>query len=194
MEKSRKTNVVVLDRKRRESSKQMLDQLYSEHGAALRAFLRMRMGPGEDYEDLVQEVFARLADMADLNSRLPPGDERNRAFIFTVANNLMVDIKRRQAVRHKYLQEQTWMSAEYGQGGVSTETVALAREELERLKSVIMALRPKWRDSFILTRFMHKSYSDAAKEMGVSVRQIRRYVTKALVEIRKAGIGTEGVG
>lgn len=187
-----KSNVVDLSGRRGEAKEQVLERLFREHGAALRAFLRMRRVGNEELEDIVQDVFVRLARMNDLRERLPPGEQRNRAFLFTVANNLLVDQRRHQRLQRQYLQEQAAMSDETENTGESPELAALAREQLDHLRGVIMNLHPKWRESFILTRFMHKSYRQAADEMGVSVRQIERYVTKALVKIRKAAADIKG--
>ncbi len=189
----RKSNVVSFDTRRPEPRERALERLFNEHRSALHAFLRMRMGPGEDFEDLIQEVFVRLASMDDLCNRLPSAEKRNRAFIFTVANNLLVDLKRHQAVRDKYREEQAQAQKNHEWTDGSAETEVLAAEKIAQLKGVIMELPEKSRDAFVLTRFMHKSYKQVAQDMGVSVRQVRRYVTRALVEIRKADMEIEGV-
>lgn len=192
MAKVQRDKVVDLTDRLRESREQVLERLFKEHGAALRSFLLARMGQSSDLEDIVQDVFVRLARMDDLNERLPKDGSRNRAFIYTVANNLLVDLYRHQSIQLRYC-EQLPIEQGVEKSDESPEARALAREELDQISEVIMGMRPRWRDAFILTRFRHKSYQQVASDMGVTVRQVERYVTKAIVQIRKAAMDIKGV-
>ena len=190
-----KSNVVDLPGRRQETREQVLERLFKEHRAALCAFLRVRMDRDAEMDDVVQEVFIRLARMKDLPERLSQGRESNRSFIIAIANNLVLDLEKSRRVRHRYadkVQAQAHDDDRVQSG--TPETIAAARQELKRLRDVIMNLNPNWRKAFILNRFKHMSYREISVEMGVSVKQIDKFMKNALIQIRRAVSETKGAG
>ncbi|WIO74797.1 RNA polymerase sigma factor [Porticoccaceae bacterium LTM1] len=169
----------------RETREEVLERLFNEHGSALRGFLRARIGSYVDLDDIIQELFLKLAGMEDLDQRVGPQSGSNRAFLLTTANNLMVDMERRNATQYRY-------TSEYGieqrdiHSSDAPETIAQAVEELDIVRRAILDMRPKWRRAFVLHRFEHKSYRQIAEEMGVSVKQIEKLISSALTRIRAA--------
>lgn len=145
------------------------------------------MDTNADIDDVVQEVFIRLARMDDLPKRLSRQSESNRSFIIAVANNLVLDLEKSRRVRHRYAENLQAQSGEDNllQNG-TPETIAEARQELEYLRDVIINLNPNWRRAFILNRFKHLSYREIAAVMGVSVKQIDKFMKNALIHIRRA--------
>ncbi len=170
----------------RESREQTVDRLMREHGTALRGFLCARIIAQQDVDDVIQEVFLKLTNMEDLKQRVSPQSGSNRAFILTLANNLMVDMERRQATQHHYRNE---YQQELGNpiDSISPEARAEAQQQLQQVKQAILDLPPKWRQVFVLSRFEHKSYQQIANMLGVSTKQIEKYMSKALVRVRAAG-------
>lgn len=184
----RKANVVDFGR-HKETKKQVLERLFREHGSALRAFLRVRMvlaNNDSDYEDLEQDVFIRLARMDDLEQRLPVDGEANRSFIIKVANNLILDLERQRKVRSDYLECHGQELKDADVIEVTPEMEAQSECELEQAKGVLMAMRPRWRDAFILHRFGNKTYVEIAGSMGVSTKQIEKYISQAVKCLREA--------
>ncbi len=176
----------------RESKQQVLERLFSEHGAALRSFLRGRLGLAGELDDIVQEVFLKLANIDNLCERMAAGRGNNRAFIFTVANNLVVDLERQKTVRRHY-DESEKDNAGSVTLEVTPETILVAEQELDIVKRTIMLLTPNCRQVFVLNRFKHQSYQQIADQMGVSVKQIEKYMSTALVKIRDAVYLAKGV-
>lgn len=184
------SNVIDLKGRSLETTDQVLERLFSEHGEALRGFLRVRMARLEaDLEDVVQEVFIRLAKLDNLQQRMPAGGDSNRSFILAMANNLVVDLERQKSVRLRFVErEQTRGRDEQGVDHESPEMLAQASQEMERLKQVLIGLKPTWRNAFILNRLMRKSYVETAAEMGVTVKQVERFLKSALIHIQRASI------
>lgn len=180
-----KNNVVDLKGRRQETKEQVLERLFHEHGAALRKFLRGRTGSDDDLEDVVQDVFLRLAKMDDLDERMKAGQGNSRAFIFTAANNLVVDLERRKAVRWKYKARHRDEASEQIQD-VTPERMLSADRDLAMVKRVIMKLRPNCRRAFVLNRFENMSYPQVADTMGISVKQVEKLMSSALVKLRDA--------
>ncbi len=170
---------------RRETKSEILERMFKEHGGALRSFLRARIGSGVDIDDVVQEVFLRLAKMDDLFDSLSPCSGSNRSFILTAANNMVVDMERRKAVRKKYNADHSDQEKQRVTE-ITPEKIAEESEQLEMINRVIMDMRPNWRRVLILNRLENKSYRQLAGEMGVSVKQIEKYMSRALATIRDA--------
>ena len=180
---TRKKGNVVDFTERRETSDQVLERLFSQHEAALRTFVRRRLGSVEEIEDVVQEVFARLARLGDLHTRIQAGKGDGRSYLFTVANNLIVDQERRKTLQRQY-DNQT------DEGDLVTEvtpeTIVATDRELEIIKQVIMNLKPSWRRAFVLNRFHYMSYREVAEHMGITIKQVESYMAQALVKLRDA--------
>lgn len=170
--------------KRRDSRRKSLEHLFREDGRILRGYLFKRLSDESEVEDLVQEVFSRLARMPDLEQRLARGG-KNRSFIITVANNLIVDMERKRATRRSYQSSQQHQADEMV-NELSPEAEAVANQELSLVKAAIMKLKPTWRKAFSMSRFHHMTYQQISQEMGVGVKQVEKYITNALIELRKA--------
>lgn len=193
-----RNNVFLLTERRRkvreETREQVLERLFSEHGAALRGFLRVSLDVGEEAEDIVQEVFIKLAKLDNLQERLPHGGVSNRSFLFAIANNLVVDMERSKRVRRDYARElQAEARDEFQVHNASPETITLAKKELEQVKKVLMQMRPCWREAFILNRFRHRSYREIAMDMDISVKTVEKYIKKALIQIKATVQDLKGV-
>ena len=184
----KKNNVYDLDRSRTETNEQALERLFREHGAPLRSFLLGRIRSEADIDDVVQEVFSRLARMSDLGSRLSvkAGMRSNRAYIFSAANNLIVDMERRKEVRREYQASES--QAPDKAFDLSPDIVVVAHQELEMVKRAIFKLKPKWRQAFVSSRFKHMSYKEISEKMGVSEKQVQYYITNALAKLRQATV------
>lgn len=173
--------------KRRDPVKaQLLETLFHEHGAALRGFLQARLGTQEEVEDIVQDVFVRLARLKDLEQRLQGGGLKNRSFIYKIANNLIVDLERHKLVRSKYAEVEQARQKSDPPKQMTPEKAVSVNEDLDYLKTAVMKLRPKWREAFLLSRMMQMTYPEIAEEMNVSVKQVEKYMKNALIHIRYA--------
>jgi RNA polymerase sigma-70 factor (ECF subfamily) len=74
------------------SAERDFDQLYAENQRAMHAYLLGRTGDRETARDLLQEVFLRAWRHVDAWSELPA--DRRRAWLFTVARNVVIDAHR----------------------------------------------------------------------------------------------------
>ena len=182
-----KRKLVALAEVKPETRQQALDRLYVEHAAALRRFILARVVGNLDVDDLVQDVYARLARMDGLPEKLPPGNHTTRAFLLTVANRLVIDRERHRGVRRRY-DERLRLLRDRDEAP-SPETIVLARDDLEMVASAIEEMKPQWRRAFVLNRFSHMSYNDVAKAMNVSTKTIEKYIGKALLHLRSALLG-----
>lgn len=78
-------------------SSDLFGRIFEEHRHAVHAFLLGRTGDREAAADLLQETFLRAWRRLPELRELPA--ERQRAWIFTVARNLVIDTYRARATR-----------------------------------------------------------------------------------------------
>ncbi len=182
---SPKDNIVDLMKRQRQTRAEFLQELFEEHVVALRHFIRGHMASEADREDIVQEVFARLMSLDDLEAKMSVRSGSNRAFILSMANSIIVDQERHKRVCRNYNANQKLSEADRVYE-ISPEHSAVASRDLEIIKSVILEMRPRWRKAFILNRFKHMSYRQVADAMGVSQKQVEHYLANAMGRIRQA--------
>lgn len=162
----------------------LLTRVFEEHGPALRRFLRARLMLEEDREDVVQDLFLRLARADDLAEKLSAQSGSTRSYLFSIATNLIVDMRRKQSVReadsHESYDEETAPASH-----PTPEMIISAQEQVKQMKQLLSGLKPKPRRAFVLSRYMYKSYPEIAEEMDVSVSTVEKYISAALSALRR---------
>lgn len=186
-------NVIELAASERPERKQLVTQLFVQHGQALRLFLRGRSVPGNEIEDFVQELFTRLMGAQRLEEKMSAATGSNRSYLLTVANGLIVDHRRKQQRRNAYTAVQ-WEIESARIDELTPERIVAAQLELEAFKAVILKMPLHWQVPFVLQRFRNMSYEDIALHMGVTVKQVEHYLRRAMRRIHRAQQKIEEAG
>lgn len=160
-------------------SQAIIERIAVRFERPLRAYFSKRVPPGTDVDDLVQEVFLRLARRDDLS------DVRNiEGYIFQTAANLLRDEGRKVGfARHQnaVLFDET----SHGHEVLSPERVLLAKDTLDCVMSAIERLPHKTRIVFVLRRFEGMRYGDIARRMGISVSAVEKHMLRAVARLDK---------
>ena len=188
-----KDNVIEMAAAERPERKQLVAQLFAEHGQALRRFLRGRSVPHNELEDFVQELFTRLMGAQGLREKMSAASGSNRSYLLTMANGLIVDHRRKQKRRRAYAAEQQELKGEWIDQR-TPERIVAAQLELEAFKAVLLKMPLHWRVAFVLQRFRNMSYKDIALHMGITVEQVDHYLRRAMRRIHKAQQKIEATG
>lgn len=158
---------------------QQLMATYLAKRENLLRFLAARVGSRALAEDIVQELFLKLASVdADL-----PVDNPN-AMIYRMAANLSVDHLRQR--RRALARDKAWREVALPPMGepvadqVSPEQAWAARQRLVALMEAVDALPPRMQQAFRLCKLEERSRDEAAEIMGVSVKAVERQITAAL--------------
>jgi RNA polymerase sigma-70 factor, ECF subfamily len=110
-------------------------RLYDAHRAAVHAYFTGRTGDPISAADLMQDVFLRAWQHVEELADMP--DDRQRAWIFTVARNLSVDAHRQQRTRAGTEQALAHSPADPPQPAsapvIAAERVAVVGEAIRRL-------------------------------------------------------------
>jgi RNA polymerase sigma factor (sigma-70 family) len=168
--------------------RERLDRLARRYYAPLTSFFRKRARNSQEVQDLVQQVFLRLAQHGEL------GAVRNaEGYIFQTASNTLKDHIRNATVRDRFMAEQKEQFQEDGGSDFSTERVLLAREGTELLARALRELPDRTRDILMLRCFEGLKYAEIARLQGLSVRSVEKHLQRALGHISKAIDGKDGV-
>jgi RNA polymerase sigma factor (sigma-70 family) len=159
-----------------------LKQLYERYWSDLCRHIRAHFGSGAaDPQDVAQSAFARYLSIDDRQAV-----ENPRAFLYTTARNIALDITRhlKHTRQHsvRVVQEATSETIDE----CSPERIALARERAAALSAVIEKLPRRQRQALLLNRLHDMSYSEIAERIGSSKSDVRRLIVRALATIEAA--------
>ena len=156
-----------------------LDRLARRYYAPLASFFRKRTRDTAEVQDLVQQVFLRLAQHREL------GELRNaEGYIFQTASNTLKDHIRNTAVRERFIREKIEIGEEC-RSDFSPERVLLGRESVAQLADALRQLPERTRDVFMLRCFEGLKHAEIARLQGVSVRTVEKHLERALAHLGK---------
>jgi RNA polymerase sigma-70 factor, ECF subfamily len=132
-------------------------------------------------EDLTQETFLRLCRHLLDNKPL----ENPKAWLFTVANNLAIDIVRSDG-NAVDLDEHNWREIEESRSALQSdpESLLIQKERLDRLQMAVVNLTPLQRECLHL-RAEGLRYREIADLLGISVSTVADAVRRATVKLAR---------
>ena len=158
----------------------LLEDFARRYYAPLLSFFRKRTHNAPEVQDLVQQVFLRLAQYREL-TRIQNPD----GFIFRTAANILKDHHRQSLVRQQGANHPAVCTA--GEDSdLSPERVLAGEETLARLAIALRELPDRTRDVFVLRCFEGLKHAEIAQIQGISVRAVDKHMVKALTHIGRA--------
>jgi RNA polymerase sigma-70 factor (ECF subfamily) len=142
--------------------------LYADHHGWLQGWLRRKLGNACDAADLAQDTFMRL-----LVARQPEVIVQPRAYLTRIAQNLLVNWYQRQALERAYLEALAVLPEAQAP---SAEHRLVILETLHEIDVMLDALKPQARRAFLLSQIEGMKYEDIARELGVSLVTVKRYM------------------
>ncbi len=157
-----------------------LDDVARRYYAPLLSFFRKRTRNPAEVEDLVQQVFLRLAKHPDIGDIANPD-----AYIFQTASNTLKDHLRRDLVRGRFDSPEESVDDEQ-RSEFCPERVLIGREDVRSMVAALRALPERTRDVFVMRCFEGLKHAEIAQLMGVSVRAVEKHAARALAHVSKA--------
>jgi RNA polymerase sigma-70 factor (ECF subfamily) len=132
-------------------------------------------------EDLTQETFLRLY----LHLREERPLENPKAWLFTVAANLAIDLNRNERSITD-LDEHTWKEIEDSRSGLqpNPETLLLQNERLDQWQIAVLSLTPLQRECLHL-RAEGFRYREIAELMAISISTVAEAVRRGTVKLAR---------
>jgi RNA polymerase sigma-70 factor (ECF subfamily) len=143
-------------------------RLYERHRAAVHAYFTGRTGDSQASADLMQEVFLRAWRHWDKLAGLP--DDRQRAWLFTVARNLSVDTARQ---RRTEAGVERALTREPAQVGTPASTAVLAAERTAVAAGAIAELPEPQRVTLAMAAAGGLSSAEIGAALGVPAGTVR---------------------
>ncbi len=151
----------------------LLEGWSQEFGPALKSYFKKRVPSPGEVDDLVQDVFVRLAHRADLNSI-----ETVEGYIFQTARASIAEYYRKRTTSRADLQDM-FDEDKHILAEISIETVLADREAVKQLISGLYELPEKTRDIFVLYHFEGFKQMQIAQDLNVGIRTVERHLAQA---------------
>jgi RNA polymerase sigma factor (sigma-70 family) len=161
-------------------AKSTLIATYLERRTDLVRFFTLRLRSTSAAEDLVQEIYVRLAGVET------GGDIQNpAAYLYRLGSNLMLDRLRGQ--RRTAHRDAAWLETQTTRLGTheiaaepSAEAAVAARQRLAQLSQALTELSPQTQRVFRMHKFDGLSHPEVAKELGISRSAVEKHMMQAL--------------
>jgi len=153
-----------------------LKELYENYWKELCYSLHKRFGQGPpDPEDIAQSAFLKYVDHSESNHVDNP-----KAFIYRSACNLIIDHHR--SPKNAAVPEYAYTPDKYQEksSAHSPENVFMTEQEISIVSNVLTTLPERDRAFVLMNRLDGKSYTDIAREAGMSRSGVQKIITLAL--------------
>lgn len=154
-----------------------LSSVVAEYTGPLERFFRRRVADPAEVDDLVQEVFLRLARQSNVAAI-----ENPHAYVFQTAANILRDSGRWSLSRRR-AEHEPFEEAIHGCEAISPERIASARQSVAALKAALAELPERTQTVFVLHRFEGLRYGEIAVTLGISVSAVEKHMMRAMSHI-----------
>lgn len=148
-----------------------IDALYAGHHAWLRGWLSRKLGCAHRAADLAHDTFMRLLARDE-----PIGADEPRAFLTTVAQRVLSNHWRREQIERAYLDVLAQRPEAHAP---SPEERAVVLETLLEIDQLLDGLPLAAKRAFLLAQLDGLTQAEIARELGVSLATVKRYLVKA---------------
>ena len=152
----------------------LFNKLFIAHSKDLHDFLYYKFGKDHNPKDMVQEAFMKLWKNCHKVTI-----DKARSFLFTVANNQMINELSKQKTAWTYAQEKPIEHTTE-----SPEFIMEEKEYMKKLQSAIESLTEEQRVTFLLNRIEGKKHKEIAEMLGISSKAVEKRIYTALKKIK----------
>lgn len=161
---------------------QKLSQLYSQNYTWLHTWLRKKMLCEHSSADVAQDTFVRVLTSKNALENM----REARAYLTSIAKNLLIDRVRRQTLEKAYLAELAITIEDFaGTSTPSLEEIHATIRILEQVCLVLEGLPVKAQHAFIRHYIEGETQVNIAKELNVSTKMVQKYLVQALLKCRQ---------
>ena len=144
--------------------------LFRQHAKDLHDFLYYKYGEDNNPKDLVQEAFVKL-----WNNCKKVSSAKARSFLFTVANNAMLNELSKKKTALTYRQQQPKEHT-----NESPEFILEEKQYSQKLQQAIENLSEAQRVAFLLNRIEGKRHKEIAEMLGISTKAVEKRIYTAI--------------
>lgn len=153
----------------------LFERLYKKHSKDLHDFLYYKFGAHLNPQDKVQEAFIKLWQNCE---KIAPS--KAKSYLFTTANNLMLNAVAHEKVVLKFSQKPQKHST-----NESPEFVMQEKEYHIKLQNALSQLTDAQRTAFLMNRVEGKRFKEIAELLGISTKAVEKRIYGALKKLRE---------
>lgn len=153
---------------------QVFSEIFKASSKTVFNYIYYKFGNEEKAHDAVQEAFVKLWENC---AKVSPA--KAKSFVYTVANNMYLNVIKAEKVRLKYADKTLKTTHE------SPEFLMEESEFQVKLDEALNSLPENQRTTFLLNRIDGKKYKEIAEMEGVSVKAIEKRMHLALKSLRE---------
>lgn len=153
----------------------LFSSLFSKHSKDLHNFLFYKFGHQLNPKDKVQEAFIKLWENC---AKIAP--DKAKSFLFTTANNLMLNEYAHQKVvlKHHQTKPKSYTNE-------NPEFLMQENEYKQKLETAISNLTEAQRTAFLLNRIEGKRFKEIAALLDISTKAVEKRIYGALKKLRE---------
>ncbi len=155
-------------------NEKVFSDIFTAHSKTVFNYIYYKFGNEEKAHDAVQEAFVKLWENC-----IKVSPEKAKSFVYTVANNLYLNVIKAEKVRLKYADKTLKSTNE------NPEFLLEENEFKEKLEKALQDLPENQRTTFLLNRIDGKKYKEIAEMEEVSVKAIEKRMHLALKSLRE---------
>lgn len=152
----------------------MYSSIFKKYAKDLHDFLYYKFGEHLNPKDKVQDAFIKLWQNC---ANIPPS--KAKSFLFTVANNLMLNEVAHQKVVLKFQKTKPKHST-----NESPEFVLQEKEYMQKLQHALAKLSDGQREAFLMNRIEGKKHKEIAALLDISTKAVEKRIYGALKKLR----------
>ncbi len=166
-----------------ESAAQSLAQLVEVHYQELLQYITRRTGSESTAQEVLQETWIRA------NSKSGELPDNPRAYLYRMANNLAIDLLRREKTRSATTATDTSDElvhlTDIPSASPSPEDAAISGQEIKALNAAVAELPEKCRQVFLYYRGQGLTMRQIADRLAISDKTVEKHIARAMVHCRK---------
>lgn len=147
---------------------------------ALLLYFRRKTRDQNEIDDLVQDVFLRIAAR-----RGAEPVENLAGYVFQTAASVLADRHRRRTVRHADAHVE-FDTERHSSSDFDAARILESRQALQAAVRALQALPERTRDIFVLRRLEGHAYRDIATQFGISVSAVEKHMVRAVQHLVSA--------
>ncbi len=151
------------------------NQVFKTYAKDLKRHLFFKYKDMTSAEDILQETFIKL-----WNNCSKVNIEKVKSYLYTVANNAFLDIKKHDKVVLQY--QKGYVNYNKSE---SPEFLLIEEEYLIKVEQVIESLPKKQKEVFLLSRMEKKKYREIAELLDISIKTVEKRMHDALLVVRE---------
>jgi RNA polymerase sigma-70 factor (ECF subfamily) len=163
-----------------ESKKEVLtsqefEEAFDLYYTQVRNFLYYKTSQSELSEDVAQDAFVKLWE-----TRHKIDKSSLKSYLFTIANNLMINKLKREQLRFKFLN-----STSERNDKMTPEYLVEMQEFDQKLQETLAKIPDGAREVFLMNRIDGLKYREIADMLGLSMKAVEKRMSRALAILRE---------